>query len=139
VYRDLAHKALREGITVFMSKDTAAAFSRILKTGANAQNMRRLLEEIGNGKLVLSAPRKLAVASQYKEPTTLSRALPTVLSIDQLSAGIPFTLKQAARILNVEEGKLYYRCLTGKIHFERERSRYFIPATEVERLRVIGL
>lgn len=134
-YRNLAHKALREGLTVFVSKETAAQFSRILNTDVNSRVMRRLLEEIGNGKLVLTGAGKPAMAP--KPPTT--KALPTVLSIDQLSGGLPFNLKQAAKILNVSPQKLYFRCITGRLHFERVRSRYYIPATEVARLQVIGL
>lgn len=141
-YRDQAHTALRIGMTVFMSKDTVDGFARILKTDVNSRVMRRLLEEIANGELVLASPRKpapTAVGRDLPKPITTRPAMPVVLTVDQLSAGIPFTLKQAARILNVDEGKLYYRCLTRKIHFEKDRSRYYIPAVEVQRLQVVGL
>lgn len=139
-YRGQAHAALREGLTVFMSKETVSQFSGLLGTEVNSRLMRRVLEEIGNGKLVLTAPGKQLSQIQAQPPSTLGgRGLPTVLSVDQLSAGIPFSLKQAAKILNVTANKLYFRCVTGRIHFERDRSRYYIPAQEVERLRVIGL
>jgi len=119
-----------------MSAPTVQGFNRLLKTTVTTQTMRRLLVEIAEGRLILTRPPTGKVATQAR---TTKTELPTVLSLDQLSAGIPFTLKQAARILNVDENKLYYRCLIGKIHFEKDRSRYYIPATEVQRLQVVGL
>jgi hypothetical protein len=142
---DLAHSALRNGMTVYMSQDTVRKFNTLLNTSLKSSTMRRLLEEIANGRVVLTkAAKPTTTARLYKEPVAPSsivgeREVPTVLSVDQLSAGIPFTLKQAAKILNVKTGRLYFQCLRGRIHFQREKSRYFIPATEVARLQVIGL
>lgn len=139
-YRTKAHQALRDGLTVFMSKSTVEGFNRLLDTTVTSLIMRRLLEEIAHGKLALTAPGAKAVttAPLYKEPIT-RRVLPTVLSVDQLSSGMPFSLKQAAKILNVTSNQLYFRCVTGRIHFERQKSRYYIPAAEVSRLQVIGI
>lgn len=138
---NLAHTALKDGLSVFMSKQTVQGFNRLLETTVTSRLMRRLLVEIAAGRLILTRPPTgNAAASRTATPSsTMTTVLPTVLSMDQLSAGIPFTLKQAARILNVDEGKLYYRCVIGRIHHTREKSRYYIPATEVQRLQVVGL
>ncbi len=144
--RQMAHKALREGMMVFMTKETVACFNKILKTTVTSSTMRRLLQEIGNGTLMLTVPtNKPTVTVQRDVPTQLTgsiggkRELPMQLSVEQLSGGLPFTLQQAARILNVKPQRLYVRCITGRMHFERNGKRYLIPANEVARLQVIGL
>ena len=145
-YTTMAHAALRAGLTVFMSSQTVEGFNRLLDTEVSSRMMRRLLAAIAKGDVVLTRPASAQPATASKTavmrtPATITtgRDLTMVLSVDQLSAGIPFTLKQAAKILNVDEGKLYYRCITGKIHFQKDRSRYYLPAAEVQRLQVIGL
>ncbi len=142
--RQMAHKALKEGMMVFMTKETVACFNKILKTTVTTSTMRRLLQEIGNGTLVLMAPPKTTVTIQRDMPATNIQVggrqeLPMQLSVEQLSGGLPFTLQQAARILNVKPQRLYVRCITGRMHFERNGKRYLIPANEVARLQVIGL
>lgn len=141
---NLAHTTRREGLMVFMSKDTVTRFAQVLQTEhVTPRLMRQLLEEIAKGRLVLTAPT-VAHKKPAATPTRISNGqnghdLTAALSVDQLSAGLPFTIKQAARILNVNPNKLYSRCATGRIHYERDGKRYFIPATEVARLQVIGL
>lgn len=146
----MAHTALRTGLTIFMPGQTVAQFNRLLKTEVTSRTIRRLLEAIGKGDVVLTRPVDPSLdrtSSDDSPPPVTQRArtnggirtLPTVLSVDQLSAGMPFTLLQAAKILNVTTQQLYHRCRIGRIHFERDGSRYLIPATEVERLQVIGL
>lgn len=139
-YRQLAHQAVREGLRVFMSKDTVKAFEGLLKTKPTPKLMRKLLEEIACGGLVLKpaqqgAPTPTATRTIKPQP----RAIPTVLSVDELSGGLPFSLKQAAQILNCNPQKLYNRCVKGRMHFERQKSRYVIPAAEVKRLQIVGL
>lgn len=138
--REKAHQAMRDGLKVFMTKSTVEAFEGLLKTRPSSHLMRRLLEEIGNGTLCIVVPAAPAPAPRltgtiHPKPTTV----PVVLSVDQLSGGRPFSLKQAAKILNTSPNQLYARCVKGRIHFEKERSRYYIPASEVTRLQVIGL
>lgn len=146
-WQSKAHTALREGLMVFMSKDTVAKFSTLLKTPkVTTTVMRRLLEAIANGSLVLTAPSANKMDTAETSHTAAApvhydtrTASPLSMSVEQLSAGFPFTLKQAARLLNVGHKQLYFRCITGRIRYEKDRSRYMIPAAEVERLRVIGL
>ena len=143
-YRQLAYQTVREGMRVFMTKNTVKAFEGLLKTTLSPNIMRKLLEEIGNGTLVTKPAQTGAPTPNVTVTTKLtsykgSRTVPTVMSVEELSGGLPFSLKQAAKILNCNQTKLYNRCLKGRMHFERQGSRYLIPAAEVKRLQIVGL
>lgn len=136
--RALGYQAMREGLKVFMTKATCDGFEKILKTRPTTQLMRRLLEEIASGTLIIAPAannKPLLTGVIHTKPV----AIPVVPSVDQLTGGMPLTLKQAARVLNVKPQQLYMRCITGRVHFQRERSRYYIPAAEVQRLQLIGI
>src|SRR5688572_17935548 len=107
-YRQLAHQAVRDGMRVFMSKDTVDAFETLLKTKPTPRLMRKLLEEIACGGVVLKPAQQGTPTPTpptgivTRKPTTV----PMVMSVDELSAGLPFSLKQAAKILNCNPQKL---------------------------------
>lgn len=136
--RQLAYQAMRDGLKVFMTKETCEGFERILKTKPTTSLMRSLLADIAKGTLVIAPAtnnKPLLTGVIRTKPV----AIPMVPSVDQLTGGLPLTLKQAAKVLNVKPQQLYMRCITGRVHFQRERSRYYIPAAEVQRLHIIGV
>ena len=137
-YLSNAHTALREGMTVFMTKETVDQFSKLLGVEVSKGFMRRLLAQIGSGKL------KIVKAGATTQPTIhtkpLKRDLQMVVPSGNLELGeAPLTLRQAARLLNCKSASLYYRCSMGRINYTKIGSRYLIPVQEINRLRVVGV
>ena len=133
-YLDQAHKRLRDGLMVFMDKDAVDGFEKLLGARPTNKIMRRLLADVGAGKLTLgagtNAPKPSAPACQ-PEPHDITGVIET--------SEIPLTLRQASQALHVKPVALYYRCLRNRIAYQKHGSRYYIPVQEIARLKVVGI
>lgn len=126
-----AHETLRNGQMVFMDAATVEGFKKLLNTEINATVMRRLLTEIATGGLTLTRATKGAARPVDTKPQ--------LIHIQASQDAPPMTLRQAAVVLNTNPNRLYYRCMLNRISHVRYGKKYLIPATEIERLRVIGI
>ena len=121
--------AKREGMLVFMDGETVRGFAKLFGVMKLARStMRHLLEEIAGGRIKLESVLPIqsdAATSPVKTPTAYTAP--------------PYTLRQAAALLNTNANALYYRCTLKRIAHFREGSRYLIPEVEVRRLQTCGI
>lgn len=142
----LSRKRLSEGMLIFVSKETRQQLEQRLGRAPTNRMLRTLLAQIGTGELVVhraqattvpvSSITKVDASATHGNGATQSPAPQEPL----------FSLRQAATLL--QEGRfgqkqtmsrLYHRCVQHQIRFVRQRSRYFLPEAEVNRLREVGL